>query len=462
MQTGLTDSPRADTTISKDCVKNIMKQPPHSIEAEQSVIGGLLICNEAYDQIADLLREDDFFNAGNRLVYAVTTSLIAAGKQADIITVAERLEADGKLRMVGGLEYLGQLAQNVPTAANIRRYAEIVKDRALRRRVIAAGETLAESGHLLNTPISTSIETGINSLETLGLPDGESIVGIRECLLEAIDEIENGQTKRIRTGIAGFDSLTGGLTPGNVFILGARPSMGKTALAMQMAINIAMRDEPALVFSMEMSRRELTYRIMAHLGSVDAYNLRHNTLTKPDYDGMTAAVSMLHGKPLSIDDGMHSDISTMRAKAKAFKRKAGGLGLIVIDYLQLMNGVEGDTRNEKIGEISRSTKRMARELDVPVLVLSQLNRGLEGRADKRPVLADLRESGNIEQDADIVAFLYREEQYSGEWPGVAELIIRKQRNGPLGTTWLDFDGARSRFTDRAPMQRIHKGKRGFD
>lgn len=436
--------------------------PPHSIEAEQSVLGGLLICNDAYDQIADLLHEDDFFSADNRMLFAAIVGLVSTGLPADIITVAERLEADDKLRMVGGLEYLGQLAQNVPTTANIRRYAEIVKDRALRRAVIAAGNRIADSGRSLDAPVLANIEVGINALESIGAPAGADVANIRACLLEAIDAIENGTTKRVKTGITHLDLLTGGLTPGDVFVLGARPSMGKTALAMQIAVNVALRNEPALVFSMEMNKQQLTHRILSHVGNVDAHNLRCNSLTREDYDGMTAAVSILHSTPLLIDDSMHSDVSTMRAKAKTIKRKAGGLGLVVVDYLQLMSGNEGDTRNERVSELSRNVKRMARELDVPIVLLSQLNRGLESRADKRPVMADLRDSGAVETDADIVAMLYREEQYSGEWPGVAELLIRKQRNGPLGTVWLEFDGARSRFTDRAPMHRPTKSKRGFD
>lgn len=439
-----------------------LKPPPHSPEAEQSVLGGLLIANDAYDRIADLIRAEDFYGFGHRLIFAAAAELISAGHPADVITVAERLEAGKKLEGIGGLAYLGSLAQNVPTAANIRRYAEIVKDRAMRRALIANGVAIADAGYSLDTPVQQSIDTGITGLEGIEHPGEQEIPDISACLLETIRELEEGHSTKIKTHIAGFDALTGGLAPGDVTVLGARPSMGKTALAMQIAVNVAMRDTPVLVFSFEMSSGQLTRRTLSHLGGVDAHNLRCNSLTKEDYDGMTAAISIMHRKPLYIDDGMYGDVSPMRAKAKTVKRKAGGLGLIVIDYLQLMSGSEGDTRNDRVSEISRGVKLMARELDVPVLLLSQLSRSCEARTDKRPLLADLRDSGSIEQDADIVVFLYREEVYSGEWPGIAEALIRKQRNGPLGTVWLEFDGARSMFKDRPPMQRTKKQVKGYE
>ncbi|OYY48900.1 MAG: replicative DNA helicase [Methylophilales bacterium 28-44-11] len=443
-----------------------LKLPPHSIEAEQSVIGGLLLENEALDKIADILGPDDFYQHDHKTIYQHISKLIERNRPADIVTVAESLESTAELSGMGGIAYLGALAQNTPTAANIRRYAEIVRERAIMRKLVAVGSDIAGSAYSPNgrdaQQLLDEAEAKIFQIAEGGNRKSEGFQDIKELLPQVAERIDMlfsrdnpSDVTGIPTGFSDLDSMTSGLQPGDLVIVAGRPSMGKTAFSLNIAENVALDTGlPVAVFSMEMASTQLAMRMIGSVGRLDQHRMRTGRLEDEDWEKLTTALGKLNEAPIFIDEGAGLSSFDVRARARRLHRQTGKLGLIVIDYLQLMSapaGKQGENRATEISEISRSLKALAKELDVPVIALSQLNRSVEQRPDKRPVMSDLRESGAIEQDADLILFIYRDEVYNPDSPdkGTAEIIIGKQRNGPIGRVRLTFIGANTRFENFA-------------
>ena len=439
-----------------------LKLPPHSVEAEQSVIGGLLLENEALDKIGDILNPDDFYRHDHRLIYQHIAKLIEHNKPADIVTVAESLESSAELSGVGGIAYLGALAQNTPTAANIRRYAEIVHERAVMRKLVEVGSDIAESAYSPQgrdaQQLLDEAEAKIFHIAEGGKRSTQGFLDIKVLLPQVADRIDQlyqrdnpDAVTGIPTGYTDLDEKTSGLQPGDLIIVAGRPSMGKTAFSLNIAENVALDTGlPVAVFSMEMGATQLATRMIGSVGRLDQHKMRNGKLDDEDWVRLTTALGKLNDAPVYIDEGAGLSSFDVRARARRLHRQCGKLGLIVVDYLQLMtapSGRQGENRATEISEISRSLKALAKELDVPVIALSQLKRGLEQRPDKRPVMSDLRESGAIEQDADLILFIYRDEVYNPESTdkGTAEIIIAKQRNGPIGKVRLTFIGAHTRF-----------------
>lgn len=444
---------------------NAIKLPPHSIEAEQSVIGGLLLESDAWDKIADLISESDFYNDSHRLIYHHISILSNQGKPIDVITVGESLENNAKLQYVGGLPYLGSLAQNTPSAANIRRYAEIVRERAIMRRLAEVGTEISDSAY---NPLGKDANQLVDEAEAKVFEIAESgtrgkqgFIPVQPLLTSAVERIDmlyNMENKSGVTGVAtGFtdlDRMTSGLQPGDLVIVAGRPSMGKTAFALNIAehVSLAKKALPVAVFSMEMSGTQLVMRMIGSIGKLDQHVVRTGQLEDDDWSKLTYAVGKLNEAPLYIDEAAALNPLELRARARRLYRQCNGLGLIVVDYLQLMSSAgSGENRATEISEISRSLKALAKELSVPVVALSQLNRSVESRPDKRPMMSDLRESGAIEQDADLILFIYRDEVYNPESmdKGKAEIIVGKQRNGPIGKVTLTFLGQYTRFENFA-------------
>lgn len=435
-----------------DAQLNQLKLPPHSIEAEQSVLGSLMLDNRAWDKIVDKITEEDFYQQGHRLIYKVLYDLSRRNSPFDVLTVADALKNIGELGNIGGELYLFELARNTPSATNVVAYAEIVRERSILRRLIAAAQDIAESAFQPQGQQSLEIldkaEQKIFKIAEKG-SRGSGPVSINNYLAKATDRIDmlyhsDKSISGVATGFADFDALTSGLQQGDLVIIAGRPSMGKTAFAMNIAENAAIRNKlPVLVFSMEMPGEQLALRMMSSLGRIDQHRVRNGKLHDEDWPRITSAVSLLSGASMYIDDTPALSPAEVRARARRLVREQGSLGLIVLDYLQLMQ-VHGykENRTTEISEISRSLKALAKELAVPVIALSQLNRSLEQRQDRRPVMSDLRESGAIEQDADLIAFIYRDEVYNEDTPdkGKAEIIIAKQRNGPIGKIYLTFLG----------------------
>ena len=454
------ESGAADAEVAR------LRVPPNSVEAEQSVLGGLLLDNLAWDRAADLLNEADFYRHEHRLIFAAVGALIGASKPADVITVFEHLQTLGKAQDCGGLAYLNALAQSVPSAANLRRYAEIVRERAVLRRLIAASDEIATSA--FNTQgravvqILDEAEGLIFKIGEEGSRTRQGFQGIDKLVTALIDRVnelaENGaeEVTGVRTGFYELDRMTAGLQKGDLIVLAARPSMGKTAFALNIAEHVAVAEGlPVLVFSMEMGAAQLALRMVGSLGRIDQQHLRTGALRNEEWERLAEAVDRLGRVQLYIDETPALNAAELRARARRMARQFGGtLGLIVVDYLQLMSGSSGSEENRatEIGEISRGLKALAKELQCPVIALSQLNRSVESRNDKRPMMSDLRESGAIEQDADVIMFIYRDEYYNKESkePGVAEIIIGKQRNGPVGTLKLTFLKPLTRFDNLAP------------
>lgn len=443
-----------------DDTLNNLKLPPHSVEAEQSVLGGLLLENEALDRIADLIGPDDFYRHDHRVIYENISRLIEHNRPADIVTVAEALESNAQLATVGGIAYLGALAQNVPSAANIRRYAEIVRERAVMRKLVEVGTGIAESAFAPQGKDAAQLldeaEARIFEIAEGGQRGSQGFVDIKTLLPQVADRIDqlfqrdsNSDVTGIPTGFSDLDSMTSGLQPGDLVIVAGRPSMGKTAFSLNIAENVALDTGlPVAVFSMEMGATQLAMRMIGSVGRLDQHKMRTGRLEDEDWVRLTTALGKLNDAPMFIDESAGLNALEVRARARRLHRQCGKLGLIVIDYLQLMSATRsGENRATEISEISRSLKALAKELDVPVVALSQLNRGLEQRPNKRPVMSDLRESGAIEQDADLILFIYRDQVYNPDSPdkGTAEIIIGKQRNGPIGTVRLTFLGEHTRF-----------------
>lgn len=452
--------------MAQDAELDSLKLPPHSIEAEQSVIGGLLLENDALDKIADILKADDFYQHDHKTIFQHITKLIERARPADIVTVAESLESTAELSGVGGIAYLGSLAQNTPTAANIRRYAEIVRERAVMRQLVIVGSDIAGSAYAPNgrdaQQLLDEAEAKIFQIAEGGEKDNQGFQDIKELLpqvAEKIDELfsreDQSEVTGIPTGFTDLDKMTSGLHGGDMIVVAGRPSMGKTAFSINMAENIALDTGlPVAIFSMEMGAAQLATRMIGSVGRLDQHRMRTGRLEDEDWEKLTTALGKLNEAPIFIDEGAGLSSFDVRARARRLHRQMGKLGLIVVDYLQLMAapaGKQGENRATEISEISRSLKALAKELDVPIVALSQLNRGLEQRPDKRPVMSDLRESGAIEQDADVILFIYRDEVYNpdSEDKGTAEIIIGKQRNGPIGRVRLTFVGQHTRFEDHA-------------
>jgi len=429
-----------------------LRVPPHSLEAESCVLGGLLLDNSAWDRVSDVLSESDFYKFEHRLIYASIQTLIGGLRPADVITVYEALLAQGKADAVGGLGELNALAQYVPSAGNIRRYAEIVRERAiLRKLVVASDEIAAEAFNTKGRPVAQILDEAEQKIFKIGeegsrLRQGfQSMDQLISDLLGRVDEMSKNPNDitGVPSGFSDFDEMTSGLQSGDLIVLAARPSMGKTALAINIAEHVALGEGlPVAVFSMEMGASQLAIRMVGSIGRIDQGHLRTGKLSDEEWPRLNEAVERLQTVSLFIDETPGLNPSELRANAKKLSRQCGKLGLIVVDYLQLMStgSSDGDNRATELGEISRGLKMLAKELQCPIIALSQLNRGVETRTDKRPMMSDLRESGAIEQDADVIMFIYRDDYYNkdSKEPGIAEIIIGKQRNGPTGTVKLAF------------------------
>jgi replicative DNA helicase len=437
-----------------------LKIPPHSIEAEQSVLGGLLLDNSAWERVGDALTGSDFYRRDHRLIFEAISALCEEANPADVVTVSEHLEKSGTLDAAGGLAYLGTLANNTPGAANIAAYANIVRERSVLRDLLRATSEISAATYAPDGRNARDLmdfaEKRIFEISEKGNRRGE-FQPINRLLSEAVDRIDQlyrstSPLTGVPTGFTDLDEMTSGLQPADLVIIAGRPSMGKTSLAMNMAENAAVGHKiPVAVFSMEMPGSQLAMRMMASLGRINAHRVRTGKLDDEDWPRLTSAVSLLNEAPIYIDDTPGLTPMELRARARRLKREKG-LGLILIDYLQLMQSTESEeNRATEISNITRALKGLAKELHVPVIAMSQLNRSVESRTDKRPVMSDLRESGAIEQDADVIIFIYRDEKYNENSPdkGIAEVIIGKQRNGPTGTVRLTFLGEYTRFENFA-------------
>lgn len=445
-----------------------LRTPPHSTEAEQSVLGGLMLDNGAFDKIADVVSEADFYRHDHKLIFKHIARLVELGRPADVVTVSEVLDKNAELADVGGLSYLATLAQNTPSAANIRRYAEIVRERSIMRQLAVVGAEIAESAY---APQGRDAAQLLDEAEGKVFQIAESTAkskqgflempGLLKEVVERIDMLYSrdnpDEVTGIPTGFIDLDAKTSGLQPGDLVIVAGRPSMGKTAFSMNIAEHVAVEAHlPVAVFSMEMGGAQLVMRMLGSVGRLDQHVLRTGKLGDEDWQKLTYAIGKLSEAPMYIDETPALTALELRARARRLARQHGGkLGLIVIDYLQLMSGSgRGDNRTAELGEISRGLKGLAKELQVPVIALSQLSRAVEQRPNKRPMMSDLRESGAIEQDADIIIFMYREEYYSpenAEVKGMAEAIIGKHRNGPTGAVRLAFVGKHAKFENAATL-----------
>ncbi len=439
-----------------------LKRPPHSVEAEQSIIGGLMLDNQVWDKIGTKLCEADFYRTEHRILYKTIGALTKKSQPFDVITLLDALKTNNELDDAGGEAYLFELANNTPSVANVNAYADIVREKSVQRQLIGVATEIADSAY---NPVGRSVAELLDGAETKVFAIGEQTAGdggpesIKSVLVRAVEKIDalyhNGDAiTGLPTGLSDLDEMTSGLQPSDLIIVAGRPSMGKTTLVMNMAEHAAIKaNKPVLVFSMEMPSDSLAMRMMSSLGRIDQHRIRTGKLHEEDWPRVTSAVHMLSEAPLFIDDSPALSPGEMRARARRLVKEHGPLGLIVVDYLQLMKapGFSADNRTAEISEISRSLKSLAKELQVPVVALSQLNRSLEQRADKRPVMSDLRESGAIEQDADLICFIYRDEVYNEDSPdkGTAEIIIVKQRNGPIGKARVAFLGKYTRFEDLA-------------
>ena len=454
-----------NSSFGEDRAVQALKVPPHSVEAEQSVLGGLLLDNASWDWVADIVGEHDFYRPEHGLIFQSIGKLISSNHPADVLTVHEELKAVGIAESYG-ISYLNQLASNTPSSANIRGYAEIIKDRSILRRLIQTADQIANSAF---TPDGKTVRTLLDEAESRILAIGQEgsrksdYLQIEDLMKEAIARIselyERESTSDITgvaTGFVDLDSQTSGLQKGDLVIVAGRPSMGKTAFSVNIAENVALNEGlPVLIFSMEMAGAQLATRMLGSVGRVDQARLRTGKLTDEEWPRVTEAISKLSKAPILIDETGALNSLELRARARRMARKWGQVGLIVIDYLQLMtgnSGGSGDNRATEISEISRSLKALAKEMQCPVIALSQLNRGLEQRPNKRPVMSDLRESGAIEQDADVILFIYRDEVYHADTTtekGIAEVIVGKQRNGPIGTVKLSWQGQFTKFDNLA-------------
>jgi len=461
----MADSPFSDNKIPDNPQNRAMhlKLPPHSIDAEQSVLGALMLDNSVWHDVAEIIIPEDFYRTEHRLIYQAMQHQASASNPIDLVTLSEALDNANNLDNVGGVDYLGELAEGSPSSANIRAYANIIRERAIQRKLISAANTISENAF---NPDGRDTEELLDLAEkqVFKIADdrprdgGPRIVSpIVDDALARIDKLfeAKGAITGLTTGFKDLDEMTSGMQKSDLVIVAGRPSMGKTSFAMNMVENAILNtDSPVLVFSLEMPSESLVIRMMSSIGKIDQTHMRNGQLEEGDWDKLTTAVSKIKNKPLFIDDTPGLSPLEMRSRARRIWREHGHIGMIMVDYLQLMQ-IKGsnESRTNEISEISRSLKTMAREFDCPVIALSQLNRSLEQRPNKRPVMSDLRESGAIEQDADVIMFVYRDEVYNEdtEHKGVAEIIIGKQRNGPIGTKLLSFIGKYTRFENYMPL-----------
>ena len=446
----------ASTPRSALAAADKLRLPPHSVEAEQSLLGGLMLDQRAWDQVADVVHGEDLYRADHRLIFGAIAELVGRDQPPDAVTVAEHLKRSGQLEAGGGVAYLARLVEDTPSAANIRAYAQIVRERAMLRRLIEIGGDIAASAHSTQ---GLTVEEIVDLAEQRvfeiaeGGRRGPGFTSLKDILPKTIDRLDmlshsQSDITGVSTGFTEMDKMTAGLQRGELIIIAGRPSMGKSTLAVNIAEHAAIGSGiPAGIFSMEMSAEQLSFRMLSSIGRVSQTRLRNGKLSEEDWPRVHSAVSMMSNAPIFIDDGGALTPTEVRSRARRLKREHG-LGLIVVDYLQLMS-VAGTVENRatELSEISRSLKALAKELDLPVIALSQLNRSVEQRNDKKPVMSDLRESGAIEQDADLIVFIYREEVYDRDTPrkGIADIIIGKQRNGPVGEFRLTFLGEFTKF-----------------
>lgn len=446
----------------RDPEASALKIPPHSIEAEQSVLGGLMLENASWDWVADKIREDDFYRRDHRLIFRAISVLAEKSNPFDVVTVSEWLANNNELENSGDLAYLGELARNTPSAANITAYADIVRERAVRRHLIEAGTDIASSAYNTEGRESPELldhaERLVFEIADRGDRNRGGFAAMKDILVDVVDRIDtlfhrDNPITGVATGFSDLDSQMSGLQNSDLIIVAGRPSMGKTALAMNVVTHAAISEKLSVaVFSMEMPAEQLAMRMMSSLARIDQSKVRTGKLDDDDWPRLTSAVSMLNEATIFVDDSPALTPTELRARCRRLKREHG-LGLVVVDYLQLMQ-VPGSKENRatEISEISRGLKALAKELKVPLIAISQLNRSLEQRPNKRPIMSDLRESGAIEQDADVILFIYRDEVYNEDSAdkGVAEIIIGKQRNGPIGKVNLTFLSQYTQFENFAP------------
>ena len=440
-----------------------LKVPPHSVEAEQAVLGGLMLENSEWDNVVDILLPEDFYRPEHQLIFQVMIKQSEVSRPIDVVTLVESLDSLNELEAAGGLDYLSDLASASRGTANIKAYSEIIRERAIFRRLISVANRIADNGYNPSGKMASEVldeaEREVFNISDES-PQDSGPVPINPLLEKALDRIDelagsDGNLTGVGSGYKDLDALTSGWQKSDLVIVAGRPSMGKTAFAMNLVEHAVLNyDKPVLVFSLEMPAESLIFRLLSSIGRIDQTKLRTGKLSEDDWPSFNQAAKALKDRPLFIDDSPSVSPTEMRARASRIAREHDGqLGMVVVDYLQLMQ-IKGTNENRvtEISAISRSLKQLAREFDCPVIALSQLNRGLEQRPNKRPVMADLRESGAIEQDADLITFIYRDEVYNEDTPdkGVAEVIIGKHRNGPIGTVRLSFLGQFTRFESHAP------------
>ena len=455
---------------------NEPRVPPHSIEAEQSLLGGLLLDNTAWERIADLLTARDFYKGAHRIIYEHIELVLAANQPADVVTVSESMAAAQVLERTGGPAYLGTLAQNTPSALNIRRYAELVRGKAVQRNLIRiCSETIEQALNPGAPDVDVMIEAAERRFFELRYRrTRKRPVSFPQLVAEVVEDIDKrfnadgSEITGLRTGYTKLDQITAGLQRGDLVIIAGRPSMGKTSLAMNIAEQVGIEDaKPVAVFSLEMADKQLVQRMLGSVGRIDQHKLRTGRLTDDEWQAITGAAGRLNGSPFIIEETSALSIIELRARARRIARDNPALALIIVDYLQLMasNAETQSERTAEIGNISRGMKALAKELNIPIVALSQLNRGVEARVNKRPLMSDIRDSGSVEQDADLILFIYRDEVYHAESAekGHAEIIVGKQRNGAIGHLYLEFIQHETRFsnTDWTPPKRERKKAKGF-
>ncbi|WLV24672.1 replicative DNA helicase [Aciduricibacillus chroicocephali] len=433
------------------------RTPPHNIEAEQAVLGAVFLAPEAFSTASEILMSDDFYRAGHQRIFQAMVTLSDKGEPIDLVTVTTLLANQNTLEEVGGVSYLTELAESVPTAANIGYYSKIVEEKALLRRLIRTATDIVTISYEKEDEVEDALnEAEKNILEVSNRRNSGAFKAVKDVLIDVYDNIEQlhnrkGDTTGVPTGFRDLDRITSGFQPNDLIIIAARPSVGKTAFALNVAQNVAVNtDENVAIFSLEMGADQLVSRMLCAEGNIDAQRLRTGNLEAEDWSKLAMAMGSLSNAGIFIDDSAGIRVGEIRSKCRRLKQEHG-LGMIMIDYLQLIQGSSRnqENRQQEVSEISRSLKALARELQVPVIALSQLSRGVESRQDKRPMMSDLRESGSIEQDADIVGFLYRDDYYDteSEKQNIIEIIISKQRNGPVGTVELAFVKEYNKFVD---------------
>jgi len=444
-------------------VPQTSRVPPQAPEAEQAVLGGLLVDTRRWDEVADIVRGEDFYLRQHREIFSAIRALQEGGQPVDIVTTSEWLKNQGTLEPAGGLAYLGELANRTPGTTNVVAYAKIVRERSVLRALLDAAAEISEKAY---QPEGLDTEALIDFAErtVFGISDNDrralsGFQSIQGLLTQAVDRIEElyqsgAGITGVSTGFKDLDNLTSGLQDADLVVIAGRPSMGKTSLAMNLAENAAVGSKlPVAVFSMEMPGQQLAMRMLSSLGRINAHRVRTGQLTQDDWPRLTSAMGLLDEAPIFVDDTPALTPSELRSRVRRLTREHGKLGLVIVDYLQLMQtGESSENRAVEVANITRALKVIAKEARVPVAVLSQLNRGLEQRPNKRPIMSDLRESGAIEQDADLILFIYRDEDYNEDSPekGTAEIIVAKQRNGPTGTVRLTFLGEYTRFENYSP------------